>query len=202
MTRDWKPVPAHPDEIEALLAGFAAVVEGRSAIYVSSPLTTGLRAFRWHTSYGLASASGQQSTSTDFRRDVVEPNRAEAAAYVRNVRRTLNKVVIDPTAMPDIPDWAQADYHTLWAGVIERYVESVIFRDGWMYSNGCAYEFFVGHSTGARLLTEELKALSLDQGRELLRESIQESRKRNAPPGILADIVAALSETAGAELSQ
>lgn len=117
-----------------MLEAFASVTEAKSAVYVSSPLTTGARAFEWHRRNG-----GQAFVKPDaFDPDVVEPNREEAAAFTRSLRRKTNRVVIDPTAMADIPGWTQSDYRYFWGRVIEEYWGEIVFRDGWQFSSGCS----------------------------------------------------------------
>src|SRR4051794_16481374 len=108
-----------------LLEAFASVIDDRMAIYVSSPLTTGARAFEWHRNHAAARS---------FAEDVIEPNREEAAAFARGLRQATARVVIDPTAMGDLPGWEQRDFRYFWGRVIVGYCSEVVFRDGWQFS--------------------------------------------------------------------
>jgi hypothetical protein len=203
MRQDWLPKPKHRREIHILLEGFAAFVEGRTALYVSSPLTTGRRAFQWHVSNGFVGTRHKQEVNDNkFRRDVIELNRSDATAYVRRLRQTTRQVVIDPTAMGDIPGWTQGDYQAFWGNVIERYAESVIFRDGWMFSNGCAYEFFVAQKSGARMLRADRTPLNLVEGRELINQAVEESHTTKVAAGFLQDVLVALSGIASEKVRQ
>jgi hypothetical protein len=177
---NFPPRPKHDRTIAPLVDSLAAVVEGRSAIYVSSPLTTGERAFEWHVQNASPPVSASR-LQRNFARDVVEPNREEAARYVRQLRRaTPGVVVIDPTALRDIPGWRQDDYRALWAEVIGRYAETVVLRDGWQYSSGCAYEFLVAYTTGAEVVREDLSSLPIQEGIRLVGEAIEETRRQGA----------------------
>lgn len=193
---DWVPQPQNKREIEVLAECFAVVVEGRTAFYVSSPLTTGLRAFEWHTPRSSGDAVRAGPTSDDkFRRDVIEPNRAAAATYVRRLREKTKSAVIDPTAMGDVSGWIQADYHFFWGEVIKRYAHTVVFRDGWMYSTGCAYEFLVASVSGAQTLREDLTPLTGEQGRELIQQAVLRVQSRPDNVQLLRRIVDALMDS-------
>lgn len=193
-SQEFPPIASHPDAIEILVEVFASLVEGRSAIYVSSPLTTGQRAFEWHLrGHGISGPS--ELVSDSFRRDVIEPNREQAARFVRDFRRRTGRVVIDPTAVGDLPGWTQADYRVLWARVIEEYAETVVFRDGWQYSSGCAYEFLAARSSGARLVREDLSLVGVEEGHALLAEAIEESLARGVPSTFLQRVADAVAAT-------
>lgn len=167
MTEEFPPTAQDPKAMEALVNAFASVIDGRSAVYVSSPLTSGWRAIE-HLERRSPNVDSSDASQEDFRRRVIEPNRRDAAEYVRRLRRKLKHVVIDPTAAPDIAGWSQSDYRAWWGQVIRRYVEAVVLRDGWNYSSGCAYEFFVAHREGIRTLREELSPMTFEEGYELI----------------------------------
>jgi hypothetical protein len=190
VSREFPPQAEHADEIAILLEGFASVVEARTATYVSSPLTTGQTAVEWHLRNG--GRSGPDSFA-DFNRSVVEPNRKHAAEYVRGLRETRG-VVIDPTALGDLPSWTQPDYRYFWGRVIELYASEVVFRDGWQHSSGCAYEFFVALQSGASIFREDLSPLSLDDGQGLLRAAVEEYETTGASAEFLRGVVEALGE--------
>ncbi len=194
MRQKFPPTAEHPREIKILSEAFACVVAGRTALYVSSPLTTGRRASEWHLRSERTAPT--RSDADDFRRRVIEPNRQQAAAYVRDLRERTKRVVIDPTALEDMPRWTQADYQVFWGQVIQRYAEAVVFRNGWQYSSGCAYEFLVSHTSGGRLLREDLTPLTLEEGLSLIGRAIQEARMRGASGEFLQQVREALEEAA------
>jgi len=196
MREEFPPLAQQPSEIELVLEAFSCVVHGRTAIYVSSPLTTGQRAFEWRLRNGAFTGATQHGEGEAFRREVVEPNRREAAAYAVRLRESTHRVVIDPTALPEAPGWNQSDFRALWGRIIDRYADSVVFRDGWQYSSGCGYEFLVGCESGARLLREDLKPLVFEEGRSLIGRGIKESHERGASAVFLERVLQALEELA------
>src|SRR5581483_1810409 len=123
------PTSLRAAQIELLLSAFKTVLEDRSAVYVSAPITTGRRFAQWRLTLGEDDLS-PSLLSEQHREAVVAPNILEARATVSAVRRKFpSKVVIDPTALPDIKDWEQSDYRHLWRSVIERFAELVVFVD-------------------------------------------------------------------------
>jgi hypothetical protein len=148
------------------------VLPDREAVYVSVPITTGKRFLDWRRGPGAGLAPSEGRYRSEHRRNVVDPNRAQVAPVIRVLRERMGRVVIDPTTLGDVPGWAQADYHAFWTQVIERYVDTVVFLDGWEFSSGCAQEFLAAVRAGARLLREDLTPLRLDEGERLIRNAI------------------------------
>lgn len=200
MSEEFPPQAEHIREVESLVEVFASVVEGRSALYASSPLTTGQRAFDWHRRSGSLSGIALTKRDADaFRREVLEPNRVQAARFAQDLRQRTGRLVIDPTAVEDLPAWTQADYHVLWGRVIERYADVVVFRDGWQHSSGCAYEFFAACTSGSQLFREDLTPLAREEGRVLLADAVDENRARGISGEFLQRVLKALSEPAASD---
>lgn len=187
----FPPAPRHGDEIDVVVEAFASVIGGRSATYVSSPLTTGSRAFEWHRQNG---SPGDQAS---FVEDVVEPNRREAADFVRTLRQRIGSLVVDPTAMSDLRGWEQDDYRVFWGRVIERYCSRVILRDGWQFSSGCSYEYLVARRARAETLTEHGQPLPEMSALRLLREAIAETEVHGVSAAFLRSVHDALAQSAG-----
>lgn len=193
MSGEFPPRTTHEREVNILLEGLASVVERGAGIYVSSPLTTGQRAFEWHRLNGRAETHDADDAHADrFRVHVIEPNREEAARFARRLRAEVDGAVIDPTAMGDIPGWTQADYQFFWGRVIEEYCDVVVFRDGWQYSSGCTYEFLIAQMKGARVLDEDRSPLSLAECKRLLEVAIEETEARGTSAGFLRAVHDAL----------
>lgn len=177
---EFPPRPAQVEAISLLVEAFSTVVEGDAAVYVSSPLTTGPRAFEWHRQHA-------PETPT-FVSEVIEPNRRDAAAFVRTVRAKTSNPVIDPTAMKDLEGWEQSDYRYFWGRVIQDYCYEVIFREGWQYSSGCSYEFLVAVKKGIPMFTERLQPLVVAEGIELLGRAAVETEEQRASAAFLAAV--------------
>jgi hypothetical protein len=174
--------------VDLLLLTFSTVVARRTATYVSTPLTSGQRAFEWHLQNGATAAH----LSPDFRERVIEPNRREAAAFADALRVQIAGVVIDPAALPDVDGWDQADYRFFWGRVIEEYVRQVVFRSGWQYSSGCTYEYFVARRAGIEILDEHLDRLPVSRGIRLIDAAVLETRQRGSDTTFLVQVLDAL----------
>ena len=193
-----QPASVHAELIDTILKTYGTVVDGRTAVYVSAPITTGLRFAEWRS--GLVQDDVRHSSlKAQHRERVVIPNIAAAREVVRRVRRTFSEtVVIDPTALPDLPGWGQSEYRELWRHVVERFAKIVVFVDGWQFSEGCCYEYWVAHSSGATTLDSKSAPLPPGQALELIRAAIESQRVAGIETTFLADIRDKLSEATSA----
>lgn len=192
MTIRFPPKSSRTDEIEVLVGIFDSTIGGRTAIYVSTPLTTGTRYAAW-TGHDRTSPS-HPAYLERFQENVVEPNRSDARKYVAGLRRTHRQVVIDPSALADLADWSQEDYLEFWGRVISRYASTVVFRDGWEWSRGCSYEFLMALDTGAETLDVGLRPLSVRAGLSLLRAAIEERRDIGTSDAFISAVANAIYE--------
>jgi len=156
----FPPTTRDTRRIDAMLGVLASVIGGHEAWYVSSPLTSGERFNEWV-------ASGAPKDSLHAR--VIQPNRDEAARFVRDLRRERPVTVVDPLALADVTGWEQDDYRVFWGKVIEEYVSVVVLRQGWEFSSGCAYEYYVALGAGAAIVDERLDVLEPEWAASRLR---------------------------------
>jgi hypothetical protein len=187
----FPPLTSREAEVSLALGTFAAVIEGRQATYVSSPLTTGPRAYEWHQRNG-----SKTRPQAKFKEDVLEPNKADASKFVKDLRKRTSRIVIDPTALPDLPGWEQSDYRFFWGRVIETYCDQVILRDGWQFSSGCSYEYFVAASLGLTTLRENMAPLPFSEAHELLQMAIAETERHGTKAAFLRSVSDALMQEA------
>lgn len=159
-------------EINRLLTVYPTVVEGRGAVYVSAPITTGRLLYRKRATRGSEATA---PTAPELRAQIVEANLDRVKPLVRAARERFG-TVIDPSGLRELEGWSQSDYHAFWAEVIARFVVTVVFADGWEYSNGCAFEFLTAHRTGARMLRADFSPLSIEDGRRMIQAAIAELR--------------------------
>lgn len=143
-----------------MVAAIGCVLPPDSAVYVSTPITTGERYVRWRRDAGAHLAPQDPSYRDHLLDAVVAPNRAQVAPLVASLRARFSCPVIDPTALEDVPGWEQFDYHRYWTEVIERYVHTVVFAHGWEYSSGCVLELGAAVGAGAELLRHDLAPLA------------------------------------------
>jgi hypothetical protein len=159
-------------------------------VYVSTPITSGRRFADWSNSRASDFDLSHPETYQEFLREVLEPNSEDARTVIKKLRGRFNKTLIDPTALKDIEGWIQDDYRFLWARVIEQYAGTVVFLNGWQYSNGCAYEFLVANQVSPRcvILTETLETLTLEQGTHMVNAAIIEFRSSRSPVDFLEHV--------------
>lgn len=172
MNNEFPPQSGRGTEIEAILSAYDSIIDCRCAYYVSTPMTTG----RASTDRQCVDGKGRGVTDG--------LNRGQAGAIycrqdyvdelVARLRRVSSAPVIDPRAIIGLPDWTQSDYRVLSGRVIERYVQTVVFVEGWQYSLGCSYEFLIARRSGARTLTQELEEVSIGEGTRLISEAVNE----------------------------
>jgi len=152
----------------ALLEALDTVLHGRRhAVYVSTPITTGPEFIAWWR----ANSNRVGSDRVAYQREmasVIENNIAAVRPLVDRVEARFQAPVIDPTRLDSMPGWDQPDYHRFWVSVIERFVTTVVFADGWPYSSGCAVEFAAASRCRLTILDARLDAISPAAGREAL----------------------------------
>ncbi len=174
MTPVFPPVSSRHAELDRLAAFFDTISAGREAVYLSAPLTTGPRLVSWRRSLRSQAVDPAIRDEDEFRSAVLSPNQAAAAEFARTLRLRLGRPVIDPTSLPDQPEWTQIDYRVFWGKVIERVVSRVVFMDGWAVSDGCTYEFYVACRSGCDTLHATLEPLTLHAGMAEIAEGIRE----------------------------
>lgn len=179
---------AAADRLSDVLNSFAGCfgLDRDGVAYVSTPITTGRLYYDW-----LQASEYEADASPDFQRDhareVIAINNASARALVTMARMRLDKVVVDPTPLLDVPNWTQADFHAFWTRLITDYVGTVVFNEGWEYSTGCCFEFAAAVNAGATLLDAKLSVLEPSVGLMLTRHAIDRLREQgHTVNGLLA----------------
>lgn len=192
MTNNFPPRSERAGEIEALLNVLSTAVEGRGAVYMSAPITSGRRYSAWRLRLG--GQTPQPGNEEELRREVVEHNREHAARVAREIRSSCGATLIDPTRLEDLPGWTQDDYRTFWALVVERFALKVLFIDDWQYSNGCSYEFLTARRCGVPTFDERERSLSLADGMRLIRSAVGEMRGQSLPTSFLERVLEELAK--------
>jgi len=188
---NFPPETNREHEIESLLNLLGSVIVDRAAVYVSTPITSGRRFVDWSRRRHLEPDLSHAATHQEFVREVLEPNNEHARTIIKQLRSMFPRALIDPTALKDIEGWVQDDYRSLWAKVIEQYADTVVFLDGWHYSNGCAYEFLIANSLEPppSILTETLARLKLEEGIHLVKSAIMELQISKLDTAFLQQVV-------------
>jgi hypothetical protein len=201
----YPPQTTRGAEIDAFIELFRGLFPGREALYVSAPITSGRRLINW-ISRNPAATDALNQYQHEHSREVVAPNRDAASGLVMRARATHSGPVIDPTVVSDIEGWTQGDYRAAWSRVIQEFVRSVVFADGWEFSNGCSYEFLIATKAGIQTLDELWRPINMAAGISLLRVAISDISSHGLPAeflrGILEDLESLnkrpLSETGSA----
>ncbi len=163
-----------------------------------------MRLARWLRSRNVEFDPSHPESYAEFQREVLEPNCEHAQEIIGNLRTKFPNVVIDSTALKDIDGWTQDDYRYLWGKVIEQYATTVVFIDGWQYSNGCSYEFLISYQSASdhcpSVLDENLKPLTLEQGLTLIKAAINELNQAGLSTEFLQQIAGQLASTVPEDL--
>src|SRR5687768_9366586 len=105
----FPPWSTRDGEIALALNAFGSAIEGRSAVYVSTPITTGHRFAEWRRG-PHALEPGHPNYVHAHGKHVIEPNRSAVRPLISALRNESHRIVIDPTAFVDVPGWTQDDY--------------------------------------------------------------------------------------------
>ena len=167
--------------ISAMLEVYKSVLNQNSVLYCSAPVTSGKRYIDWleRIKKNFVDIDRADKTYHDSHfEEVIEPNRKHAHHFISRLREETEQIVIDPTALPPIPEWKQQDWRSFWKQVIERYVATVFLIDDWQYSNGCVYEFWVAQKNGIPTLNQDRQILNLATGIDMIGETIVKVKQK------------------------
>ncbi len=167
------------EQQKIVLQALGCVGDGRQAIYLSGPITTGIRFFEWYRKYGNQ-ISDQSKYATSLNVSVRLPNELEIKAAATKLRVQNSYNVIEPSSL-SIDGWSQANYHSLWEMVIDRYVHTVILLPGWQYSAGCAVEFIRAVNRNLRITDPNGHAISPSSGLAMLADAARNISKYKVP---------------------
>lgn len=174
------PQPADPVRVEAVAQLLASVVEGKGATYVSVPITSGPRFLEWFKTRGVQLEPNSREYAEELLQSVIRPNCEAVTNRVAELRSVTKAVVINPAAF-NRPDWTQDDYRYFWGYVIERFVNKVVFLNGWQFSSGCSYEFLKCIRSGISAFGEDGNELDSERGYKLIESAIAEMRSVGVP---------------------
>ena len=181
-------------EIEFFIDVYNTVLNNKF-IYYSCPITTGKRYVNWLNEIGK-SYKGIDHADPEYKKEhlekVFKPNCENAKKIIDNARSNSFSQIIDPTSFPFIPHWKQEDWLYFWGTVIKKYVKKVIFLDGWEYSQGCVYEFYIAKLNNIPTYSQKEKELSLEKGIKLINNSILEMKEKEINVEFIEKVLAEL----------
>lgn len=174
--------------MDSMLEVYKSVADSTDVLYCSAPITSGRRYIEWLERIGecFADLDGVDNSHREAHyNEVIEPNRTHAQQFIQKLRARSCCIVVDPTALPSLPGWSQPDWRSFWGKVIERYATEAFFINDWQYSNGCVYEFWVAHSKGIPVFSEDKQLLTLKVGISLIMEAVIKIQQHNQPTDFL-----------------
>jgi len=169
-TKFFKIEPDSRHEWKAFEHLIAGLYEGSNLEYLSTPMTTGKRFIEWYKKEGCSLTSSGPVYKELHKKNVLQPNKEEARELVNRLR-SEGIHILDPTYF-HLPGWTQKDYYYLWSRIIELYVSRLWFKDGWEYSNGCVYEFYVACWKKIDTVSESEQVFSRKQGMDKIESAI------------------------------
>ncbi|MCU0286742.1 MAG: hypothetical protein MUF15_10110 [Acidobacteria bacterium] len=192
--------PRDTGGIENMLGFLSSLIEGKSAIYISAPITTGNRFIRWYKERGVKLEPESRLYKEEHFKHVIRPNIEDVKKKIAELRHYFDTFIIDPTKF-DYPEWTQDDYRYFWGSVIERHVKTVVLLDGWQYSQGSTFEYLVATRSDIEILSENLYKLEPGTGLEMIREAIVKYKESSLPAEYFEKVADELqiTNTTGAE---
>lgn len=163
--------PRDTGGIENMLGFLSSLIEGKTAVYISSPITTGNRFIQWYKEYGSKLDPESKQYKEEHFNHVIQPNLEDVKKKVTGLRQHFDSFLVDPTKF-DYPEWTQDDYRYFWGNVIERHVKTLVLLDGWQYSKGSAFEYLVAARSGIETLSESLYKVDPGTGLQMIHEAI------------------------------
>jgi hypothetical protein len=162
--------------IHNYVSQFASFLEMRSAIYVSSPITTGKEFVHWFNEVGRHQLNDSKTYADIHRSDIINKNLARIKSFAHQLRKKESGVVIEPASYEN-EEWSQHDYLYYWSSIISKYVYKIICMDGWEYSRGCVFEYLCGRELGLEFETQDRVKLSPEFGLSLINSATKELEK-------------------------
>lgn len=176
------------------LGALDCVLNGEKAVYASSELTTGWRAFELLDRHDVDTPQELSALprGEPHRARLLDRNADEAERFARRLREEPGGEPVITPAPFAAPGWTQAEYLDFWEELIRTRVKAVRLNDAWEYSNGCTFEFAAAHRAGVPTFDARGEPLSLERGIALVEGALRSLEERGLPPGRLPEHLAAL----------
>lgn len=146
-------------DAELILGAFECLVDGKKAVYIAVPITTGIRLWELARECKISDLREVPKKHPKlFRESVLKPNLKDAKRASDRVRRK-HFLAIDPSRLM-VAEWSQDDYVQLWRSVLETRVERVALSPNWVYSLGCLEEYMTASVKGVKVTDLEGRAVT------------------------------------------
>mgnify|MGYP000844627223 CR=1 FL=1 len=128
-----------------------------NAIYISAPITTGNDFINWYSKNIDLFTSGEIYKHRHYN-EIVKPNLSLILKYYNELKSKYNTSIIEPASL-EMPNWSQDEYLYYWGEIIKKSIVKIIFLDGWSYSKGCSYEYYVGLKKGIEIVDQNQNSI-------------------------------------------
>lgn len=121
---------------KAIVDALKCVGANKGTIYVTVPITSGLREFTLMSNLGIRDRSIRNRFRDRWIREVKEPNEADARAYTLMVQvQSPNRLVLNPAEL-QVSDWSQKQYNDMWDAVLAEFCDKLVVSPYWAFSSG------------------------------------------------------------------
>jgi hypothetical protein len=168
-------------QFATLFTAMECVLNGESAIYCSSELTSGRRAFLESRKYQVKSSEElkKERGGAWFYQNIFAPNAKLTNEFAERVRQDeVGKTLVITPAPLDCKllwNWKQPEYNGFWTELLHsKRIESVRFNEHWQYSNGCTTEFVEAQEAEVHTLDAKKEIITPDTAIEMIAAAINE----------------------------
>jgi len=192
----YPPTSEDGERIAEMLGLYRTTIADKSAIYISTPMTSGLLYMNMAAKNHHLEDRG---LTQECRHNLYTKNCQHARSVAAMTRLHYpTAIVIDPTFM-EVNGWGQDDYLTFWRKVIIDYAYIVKFVRDWYYSNGCAYEFLVSALTNKVMIDEAENEISVYAGKELIQKAYDKQKEDGFDNEFLKNVIVSLAKYLSSE---
>lgn len=128
----------HVDPVtRGILDSLECLGANRGTIYVTVPITSGIRQFKLMADLGCrSSAELREKHRERWLAEVKKPNEDDARAYTLMVR-ILNPdgLVLNPAEI-EVDGWSQDQYNNMWDEVLVNFCHTLVVTPDWAFSRG------------------------------------------------------------------
>jgi hypothetical protein len=169
-------IKSNNPQFATLFTAMECVLNGENAIYCSSELTSGLRAFKEMQNQRVKTSTElKDKLGSEWFPKILGPNMEMANTFAESVRRAEGgKMLVITPAPLKVQDWGQPEYNGFWTELLHsKRIESVRFNEDWQYSNGCTTEFVEAHAAEVHTLDAKGEIVTLDAAIRLIAAAIE-----------------------------
>jgi hypothetical protein len=179
--------------VDLLIQAFEAAGADDGIIYVSVPITSGVRHLKFVRELGLSSTDPPDAYRSRWLEEVLKPNEEDAKVYAIKVKELFPQSLVVEPARIRVEGWNQEEYDTLWNRLIEQHAIRAVATPGWAFSRGARREIEVALRVGVPVLDINGNLLSVkdlaQQDRVARDKMIQDGWSERDIPRFLPPIV-------------